>query len=40
MLVKYLLENKTKHTERMVNGNVIEVNRNNFSTIHKKTEVS
>lgn len=40
MLEKYLLENKTKHTERKVNGNVIKVNRNSFSAVHKKIEIS
>lgn len=40
MLVKYLPENKTKHTERKVNENVIKVNRSTFNTVHKKIEVS
>lgn len=40
MLEKYLPENKTKHTERKVNGNVIKVNRNPFSAVHKKIEIS
>jgi len=40
MLVKYLLENKTKRTEKKVNGNVIKVNRNTFNTVHKKNEIS
>lgn len=35
MFVKYLLENKTKHIEKKVNGKVIKVNRNTFNIAHK-----